>query len=48
MCLPYRGKSNSLNHFLDALAEMDEWELDRLQAALNHRRSSLKKIRAPS
>ena len=32
-----------MNNLLDALAEIDERELDRLQAALNHRRDFLKK-----
>jgi len=32
-----------LNNILDAIAKMDERELDRLQAALNHRRGFLKK-----
>jgi len=36
-------KENSLNNLLDAIVEMDERELDRLQAALNHRRDFLKK-----
>ena len=34
-------KENSLNNLLDAIVEMDERELDRLQAALNHRRDFL-------
>jgi len=32
-----------LNNLLDAIVEMDERELDRLQAALNRRRDFLKK-----
>ena len=35
--------SKNIDSFLDTLAEMDEQELDRLQAALEQRRGELKK-----
>ena len=35
--------SKNIDSFLDTLAEMDEQELDRLQAALDRRRGELKK-----
>ena len=35
--------SQSVSAFIDSIAEMDEQELDRLQAAIDRRRGSLKK-----
>ena len=36
-------QSESVNGFIDSIAEMDERELDRLQAAIDRRRGFLKK-----
>ncbi len=35
--------SHSVDGFIDSIAEMDEQELDRLQAAIDRRRGTLKK-----
>src|SRR5215208_5266896 len=43
MCMHINRKSESVNGFIDSIAEMDERELDRLQAAIDRRRGSLKK-----
>jgi hypothetical protein len=41
MCMHIRNR-NSMDSLLATIPEMDERELDRLQAAIDHRRSTLK------
>ena len=43
MCMHIKRQSESVNGFIDSIAEMDERELDRLQAAIDRRRGFLKK-----
>ena len=41
MCM--HNNRRSIDALIDSIAEMDEQELDRVQAAIDHRRASLKK-----
>jgi hypothetical protein len=41
MCM--HNNRQHLDIFIDSITEMDQWELDRLQAAIDRRRGSLKK-----
>jgi hypothetical protein len=41
MCM--HNNNQNLDIFIDYLAQMDEWELDHLQDAIDRRRASLKK-----
>ena len=43
MCMHINKQSESVNGFIDSIAEMDERELDRLQVAIDRRRGFLKK-----
>jgi hypothetical protein len=40
MCM--HNNKQKVDIFIDSITEMDEWELDRLQAAIDRRRGSLK------
>ena len=41
MCMHNNRRETDI--FIDSITEMDQWELDRLQAAIDRRRGSLKK-----
>jgi hypothetical protein len=46
MCM-HNNAEYSVDNIVAAIAQMNQWELDRLQAALNHRRGELKKKQSP-